>query len=41
MHTDICFRHGGRGGSNTGGRMKVIMNGIDVTDVTRNFNSDE
>ena len=33
-------RHGGRGNSQTG-RQKVIMNGIDVTDVTRSFTSDE
>ena len=34
-------RHGGCGGSNTGGRMKVVMNGVDVTDVTRNFTADD
>ena len=33
-------RHGGRGNSN-GGRQKVVMNGIDVTDVHRSFTSDE
>ena len=33
-------RSGGRGTSH-GGRQKVIMNGIDVTDVRRNFTSDE
>ena len=33
-------RHGGRGNSQAG-RQKVIMNGIDVTDVTRSFTSDE
>ena len=31
---------GGRGGKSEG-RMKVTMNGIDVTDVSRNFTSDE
>ena len=34
-------RHGNRGGNSNGGKMKVVMNGIDVTDVTRNFTSDE
>ena len=35
-------RHGGRGNNNSGGgRMRVHMNGVDVTDVTRNFTSDE
>ena len=33
-------RHGGRG-NNHGGRQKVVMNGIDVTDVHRSFTSDE
>ena len=31
----------GRGGGRDGGRMKVIMNGVDVTDISRNFTSDE
>ncbi len=35
-------RHGGRGGNaGTGNRMRVVMNGVDVTDVTRNFTSDD
>ena len=35
-------RHsGGRGGGRDNNRMKVIMNGVDVTDVSRNFTSDE
>jgi hypothetical protein len=34
-------RHGGRGGQSSGGRQKVIMNGIDVTDVSRSFTTDE
>ena len=37
-------RHGGRQGgrgNHTGGRMKANMNGVDVTDVTRNFTSEE
>jgi hypothetical protein len=36
-------RHGSRGGrhSGGGGRMNVVMNGVDVTDVTRNFTSDD
>jgi hypothetical protein len=35
-------RHGGRGGNTGGGnRMRVVMNGVDVTDVTRNFTSDD
>jgi hypothetical protein len=34
-------RHGGRGNNQHGGRMKVLMNGVDVTDVTRNFTSDD
>ena len=33
-------RHGARG-NNHGGRMKVVMNGVDVTDVTRSFTSDD
>ena len=33
-------RHSGRGNSQAG-RQKVIMNGINVTDVTRSFTSDE
>ncbi|KAI2509730.1 hypothetical protein MHU86_4712 [Fragilaria crotonensis] len=32
---------GGRGGGRDGGRMRVIMNGVDVTDISRNFTSDE
>ena len=31
----------GRGGGRDGGRMKVVMNGVDVTDISRNFTSDE
>ena len=34
-------RHGGRGGQSSGGRQKVIMNGIDLTDVSCNFSTDE
>jgi hypothetical protein len=34
-------RHGSRGINNLGGRMRVQINGVDVTDVTRNFTSDE
>jgi hypothetical protein len=35
-------RHGGRGGNaGSGNRMRVVMNGVDVTDVTRNFTSDD
>ncbi len=34
-------RHGGRGGNTSGGQMQVQMNGVNVTDVTRNFSSDE
>ena len=33
-------RHGGRS-NHHGGRMKVVMNGVDVTDVTRSFTSDD
>jgi hypothetical protein len=33
-------RSGGRGNQN-GGRMKVMMNGVDVSDIHRNFTSDE
>ncbi|KAI2490039.1 hypothetical protein MHU86_24554 [Fragilaria crotonensis] len=33
-------RGGGRGNQN-GGRMKVMMNGVDVSDIHRNFTSDE
>ena len=32
---------GGRGGGRDGSRMGVNMNGVDVTDVSRNFTSDE
>lgn len=32
---------GGRGGNRDHHRMKVIMNGVDVTDTSRNFTSDE
>ncbi len=31
----------GRGGGRDRGRMRVIMNGVDVTDISRNFTSDE
>jgi hypothetical protein len=35
-------RHSSRGGRHSGGgRMNVVMNGVDVTDVTRNFTSDD
>ena len=35
-------RYGGRGGGSGGGhRPKVVMNGVDVTDVTRSFTSDD
>jgi len=36
-------RHGGRGNNNasSGNKPKVIMNGVDVTDVTRNFTTDD
>ena len=34
-------RHSNRGGNNNGRRAKVIMNGVDVTDVTRNFTADD
>jgi hypothetical protein len=35
-------RHGGRSGNTGGGnRMRVVMNGVDVTDVARNFTSDD
>ena len=35
-------RHGGRGGNaGSGNRMRVVMNGVDVTDVTRNFTTDD
>ena len=33
-------RYGGRGGT-SGGRQKVTMNGVDVTDVTRKFTADD
>ncbi len=33
-------RHGWRSNYH-GGRMKVVMNGVDVTDVTRSFTSDD
>ena len=32
---------GGRGGQRDGSRMRVNMNGVDVTDVSRNFTSEE
>ena len=34
-------RHSNRGGNNNGKSAKVIMNGVDVTDVTRNFTADD
>ena len=35
-------RHsGGRGGGRDNNRMRVVMNGVDVTDISRNFTSDE